>query len=70
MPEFTCVSRQALVRRLSQHIVERVSGIARTSFALEQSHRIFGEARTWWLEFREMILKATVYNLRRSVRYP
>jgi IS5 family transposase len=27
-------------------------------------------ARSWWLEFREMILKATVYNLRRSVRYP
>jgi IS5 family transposase len=21
----------------------------------------------WWLEFREMLLKATVYNLRRSV---
>ena len=27
-------------------------------------------ARSWWLEFREMLLKATVYNLRRSVRYP
>jgi IS5 family transposase len=27
-------------------------------------------ARSWWLEFREMILKATVYNLRRSVRFP
>ncbi|WP_436933467.1 transposase, partial [Halovenus amylolytica] len=27
-------------------------------------------ARSWWLEFREMILKATVYNLRRTVRYP
>ncbi|MDS0223794.1 IS5/IS1182 family transposase, partial [Haloarcula sp. S1AR25-5A] len=27
-------------------------------------------ARSWWLEFREIILKATVYNLRRSVRYP
>ena len=27
-------------------------------------------ARNWWLEFREMLLKATVYNLRRSVRYP
>jgi IS5 family transposase len=27
-------------------------------------------ARSWWLAFREMILKATVYNLRRSVRYP
>ncbi|WP_436927555.1 IS5 family transposase [Halosimplex amylolyticum] len=27
-------------------------------------------ARSWSLEFREMILKATVYNLRRSVRYP
>ncbi|WP_312912592.1 IS5 family transposase [Natronosalvus caseinilyticus] len=26
-------------------------------------------ARTWHLEFREMVLKATVYNLRRSVRY-
>jgi len=26
-------------------------------------------ARSWWLEFREMVLKATVYNLRRSVRY-
>ncbi len=27
-------------------------------------------ARSWWLEFREMLLKATLYNLRRSVRYP
>ncbi|SEP24869.1 Transposase DDE domain-containing protein [Halogranum amylolyticum] len=27
-------------------------------------------ARSWWLEFREMLLKATVYNLHRSVRYP
>ena len=27
-------------------------------------------ARSWYLEFRELILKATVYNLRRSVRYP
>lgn len=27
-------------------------------------------ARSWWLEFREIILKATVYNLRRSVRNP
>jgi len=27
-------------------------------------------ARSWPLEFREMILKATVYNLRRAVRYP
>jgi len=27
-------------------------------------------ARIWWLEFREMLLKAAVYNLRRSVRYP
>jgi len=27
-------------------------------------------ARSWHLEFREMVLKATVYNLRRSVRYP
>ena len=27
-------------------------------------------ARSWYLEFREMLLKATVYNLRRSVRYP
>jgi IS5 family transposase len=27
-------------------------------------------ARSWWLEFREMILKATVYNPRRTVRYP
>ncbi len=27
-------------------------------------------ARSWWLEFREMLLKATVYNLRRTVRYP
>jgi hypothetical protein len=25
---------------------------------------------TRWLEFREMPLKATVYNLRRTVRYP
>lgn len=27
-------------------------------------------ARSWHLEFREMILKCTVYNLRRTVRYP
>ena len=27
-------------------------------------------ARSWPLEFREMILEATVYNLRRAVRYP
>jgi len=27
-------------------------------------------ARSRHLEFREMLLKATVYNLRRSVRYP
>jgi IS5 family transposase len=27
-------------------------------------------ARSWNLEFREMVLKATVYNLRRSVRFP
>jgi IS5 family transposase len=27
-------------------------------------------ARSWPLELREMILKATVYNLRRTVRYP
>lgn len=27
-------------------------------------------ARGRWLEFREMPLKATVYNLRRTVRYP
>ena len=27
-------------------------------------------ARSLWLEFREILLKATVYNLRRSVRYP
>lgn len=27
-------------------------------------------ARSWWLEFGEMLLKATVYNLRRGVRYP
>jgi len=27
-------------------------------------------ARSWNLELREMVLKATVYNLRRSVRYP
>jgi IS5 family transposase len=26
-------------------------------------------ARSWWFEFREMILKSTVYNLSRSVRY-
>jgi len=26
--------------------------------------------RSWWLEFREKILKATVYNFRRSVRCP
>ena len=26
--------------------------------------------RSWWLEFREMLLKATFYNLRQSVRYP
>ncbi len=27
-------------------------------------------ACSWWLEFRETLLKATVYNLRRGVRYP
>ena len=27
-------------------------------------------ARHWWLEFRELILKVTVYNHRRGVRYP
>jgi IS5 family transposase len=27
-------------------------------------------ARSWHLEFREMILKCAVYNLRRTVRYP
>ena len=27
-------------------------------------------ARSWHLEFREMVLKATVYNLRRTVRFP
>jgi IS5 family transposase len=27
-------------------------------------------ARSWHLEFREMILKCTVYNLRRTVRHP
>ena len=27
-------------------------------------------ARSWYLEFREMILKCAVYNLRRAVRYP
>jgi len=27
-------------------------------------------ARSWWLEFREKLLKATIYDLRRSVRYP
>ena len=27
-------------------------------------------ARSWWLEFREILLKAAVYNLRQSVRYP
>ena len=27
-------------------------------------------ARSWNIEFREMVLKATVYNLRRSVRFP
>lgn len=27
-------------------------------------------ARSWHLEFREMVLKCTVYNLRRSVRFP
>jgi IS5 family transposase len=27
-------------------------------------------ARSWHLEFCEMVLKCTVYNLRRSVRYP
>jgi IS5 family transposase len=26
--------------------------------------------RSWWLEFREMLLEATVYNLRQSVRHP
>ena len=27
-------------------------------------------ARIWYREYREMLLKATVYNLRRSIRYP
>jgi len=27
-------------------------------------------ARSWHLEFREMVLKAAVCNLRRSVRFP
>ncbi len=27
-------------------------------------------ARSWWLEFREMLRKSTVYNLPPSVRYP
>lgn len=27
-------------------------------------------ARSWHLEFREMVLKCAVYNLRRTVRYP
>ena len=27
-------------------------------------------ARSWYLEFREMVLKCAVYNLRRTVRYP
>ena len=27
-------------------------------------------ARSWQLEFREMVLKCAVYNLRRTVRYP
>ena len=27
-------------------------------------------ARHWWLEFREMLLKATVYSLRRGIRHP
>jgi len=27
-------------------------------------------ARSWWLGFREMLLKSAVYNFRRSVRYP
>ncbi len=27
-------------------------------------------ARSWQLEFREMVLKCAVYNLRQTVRYP
>jgi len=27
-------------------------------------------ARSWQLEFREMVLKCAVYNLRRTIRYP
>ena len=27
-------------------------------------------ARSWHLEFQEMVLKCAIYNLRRAVRYP
>ncbi len=37
--------------------------------ALDELAESAVRARSWWLEFREL-LKATVYNLRRSVRYP
>jgi len=38
--------------------------------SIKRTHGCAKRARSWWLEFREMLLKATVYNLRRSVRYP
>jgi len=45
-------------------MVETVfSSIKRTYGGVER-------ARSWYLEFREMVLKCGVYNLRQRVRYP
>ena len=42
-----------------------------TAFStIKRTHGSAERARTWRLEFPDMLLKATVYNLRRSVRYP
>jgi len=38
--------------------------------SIKRTHGGAERARSWHLEFREMILKVTVYNLRQSVRYP
>ena len=38
--------------------------------AIKRTHGGAERARSWPLELREVILKCTVYNLRRTVRYP
>lgn len=38
--------------------------------SLKRMHGGAERARTWNLEFREIVLKYAVYNLRRIVRYP